>query len=165
MISIKANRTQDVVENESNDPRASPRSTFASCHQMPNSCSCQSAVTRPTADYKTEIDTQDGYELTRYLSSRIRNKNLGSQSSCYKTVVITDTSKSLNKNPNITSNKRGFPAERLQRKEANPPTVQNIINDIPSTLNRMSLIGNVTNVEKLISKRLSEFYTTNRIIN
>ncbi len=163
MIQTKAHR-QDLVQNEINDPRTSPRSTFASCRQVNNSYSCQSAVTPKSCDYRTEIDTQDGYELSRFLSSRAR-KNVGNQSNICKTVTITDTSKALNKNPNLTNNKGGYPMERLQRKEANPPVVQNIINDIPSTLNRMSLIGNVTNVERLISKRLSEFYTSNRIIN
>ncbi len=78
--------------------------------------------------------------------------------------MIQDTFSSQNKNSNLIK-KKGFPYERLMRKEAPIPPVQNIISDIPSTIDRMSLIGNVTNVEKLIANRLSEFYTTNRVIN
>jgi hypothetical protein len=39
--------------------------------------------------------------------------------------------------------------------------ILNIINDIPSTLNEMSNVGKVTNVERLIAERLTGYYSAN----
>lgn len=97
--------------------------------------------------------------------SRTQNATGDGKSPSYKTMSTQDTVNAQMKNRNLLIVNKGFPHERQQRREAPTPIIQNIISDIPSTLNRMSRIGNVTNVEKLIANRLSEFYTTKRIIN
>lgn len=148
---------------ETNEPRTSPKSDCNSDSYQHQQCSCQSMATKKS-DYRTEIDTQDGIELARFNSNQIRKNQSSPDLKYINTVTIQDTFNTQNKNTNLIK-QNGFPYERLQRKEAPVPPVQNIISDIPSTINRMSLIGNVTNVEKLIANRLSEYYTTNRIIN
>ncbi|CAF0976690.1 unnamed protein product [Brachionus calyciflorus] len=56
--------------------------------------------------------------------------------------------------------KNEYPNERYQRMKNNEvKIVQNIISDIPNTLTTMSNYGNVTNIEKLLANKLSEFYT------
>ena len=56
--------------------------------------------------------------------------------------------------------KKEYPNERFQRmKNKKVEPIPNIINDIPSTLNTMSQIGVPTNVERLLTKGLTEFYT------
>jgi hypothetical protein len=58
--------------------------------------------------------------------------------------------------------KKEYPNERFQRmKNKKVEPIPNIINDIPSTLNTMSRIGVPTNVERLLTKGLTEFYTKN----
>lgn len=103
-------------------------------------------------------------ELLKYTPIARKNFTPTDVKSIACRLTIQDTSKAMTKNPNLLLPRKGFPHERVQRKEAPAPLVQNIISDIPSTLNRMSLIGNVTNIEKLIANRLTEFYTTNRIM-
>lgn len=56
--------------------------------------------------------------------------------------------------------KKEYPNERHQRIKNNEvKIIQNIISDIPNTLTTMSNFGKVTNFEKILANKLSEFYT------
>ncbi|RMZ97072.1 hypothetical protein BpHYR1_024220 [Brachionus plicatilis] len=56
--------------------------------------------------------------------------------------------------------KKEYPNERYQRIKNNEvKIIQNIISDIPNTLTTMSNFGKVTNFEKVLANKLSEFYT------
>ena len=156
-----------IKKPETSEPRASPKSDYYNPSESlhaPFSVSCPSAATKRTSEYKSEVDTQDEIELLKYTPIARKNITPTDIKSIACRLTIHDTSKAMTKNPNLLLPRNGFPHERVQRKEAPAPLVQNIISDIPSTLNRMSMIGNVTNIEKLIANRLKEFYTTNRII-
>lgn len=77
-------------------------------------------------------------------------------------------SKAINLQNVQNKNKKELPNERYQRiKKAEVQTIENIIGDIPSTLHTMKTIGRVTNVEKLITNALSDFYTykSSRLVN
>jgi len=78
------------------------------------------------------------------------------------------TTANLNKSLSIVnpeqSRKLHPSVKYLKSKIFEPPFVDNIINDIPSTIKIMSKKGKVTNVEKLIAFKLSDYYTNYRVV-
>lgn len=66
----------------------------------------------------------------------------------------------VSSNVSSVQSKKEFPNERYQRmKNDEFRVIQNIISDIPNTLTTMSNIGKVTNVERLLANKLTDFYT------
>ena len=60
-------------------------------------------------------------------------------------------------------NKKLHPALK-HKKEKEAQCIENIINDVPSSIKIMSKKGKATNIEKLIAVKLSEYYSNNRLI-
>ena len=60
-------------------------------------------------------------------------------------------------------NKKLHPALKY-KKEKESHLIENIINDVPSSIKIMSRKGKATNVEKLIAIKLSEYYSNNRLV-
>ena len=129
-----------------------------------NSSNNGSSVTETEVEYKESLKNKlSQNNLTLKKSNTFIEPNESA-------MVCSDPNcefKSLITNINVQS-KKEYPNERYQRmKKAEVQTIQNIIGDIPSTLNTMSQIGRVTNIEKLISNALADFYTnkSSRLVN
>jgi hypothetical protein len=61
--------------------------------------------------------------------------------------------------------KKLHPSVKYQQgKDDEPQCVENIINDVPSSIKIMSKKGKATNIEKLIAVKLSEYYTNHRLV-
>jgi hypothetical protein len=60
-------------------------------------------------------------------------------------------------------NKKLHPALK-HKKEKESQCIENIINDVPSSIKIMSKKGKATNIEKLIALKLSEYYSNKRLI-
>lgn len=67
-------------------------------------------------------------------------------------------------NPNSAAAKSSKLKNKKSKTTSDLLNVSNIISDIPSTLITMSGIGQVTNVERLIADKLTNFYSKNRLI-
>jgi hypothetical protein len=115
--------------------------------------------TRTTSE--TRIHSNNSIELVDNNGAirPISNKKLHGDINAYICQDPTCEYKRYIENLNLKT-KKEYPNERFQRiKNKKVEPIPNIINDIPSTLNTMSQIGVPTNVERLLTKGLTEFYT------
>ena len=124
--------------------------------------------------YQDLVEKSDNQyvEEENYTDNRKNSINYIKSNSAFlnsKEILLTNDDQIFIKEKNQLDNlskPKELPNERYHRiKEAQIKRVHNIIGDIPSTLNTMSQIGRVTNVEKLIADKLTGYYSSNNRIS
>ena len=77
----------------------------------------------------------------------------------------TSTRSLANRAETAIQKRKLHPSIRYQlKKDDEPQCIENIINDVPSSIKIMSRKGKATNIEKLIAVKLTEYYTNNRLV-